>query len=331
MTMEERLSLLEQNAAAQVPTPTEYYPRRWSGEEIDKGISGALQLGGATTPQAALRYIGGRPNRNLLDNAYLKGGGSQQGGGQFPINQRGQTSYSGNAGHFIDRWLRNQNVNVTINANGLTITPIGTDNPTIFQIVADSDAFFGKEVTISVLMTNGNFFTATGTYSQKTETAYSIAEVSTEFGNVRLQYQPGSGPLFVLDGSNQVAFTLLAAKLELGPTQTLAYQDEDGNWQLFETPDYAEELAKCQRYLQIFGQYDAFVCIGSGASYTDFMIPLSTPFRAHPVVLTNGGLDGLGVGWYNRGNLIRMRISNRTGTIGEEIGFSSNCILSAEL
>ena len=40
-----------------------------------------------------------------------------------------------------------------------------------------------------------------------------------------------------------------AAKLEFGPTQTLAYQDEEGNWQLFETPDYGEELAKCQRYL----------------------------------------------------------------------------------
>lgn len=43
----------------------------------------------------------------------------------------------------------------------------------------------------------------------------------------------------------------VAAKLELGTTQTLAYQDEDGNWQLFETPDYGEELAKCKRYLQM--------------------------------------------------------------------------------
>lgn len=28
--------------------------------------------------------------RNLLDNWYFVGGGSQQGGGQFPINQRGK-------------------------------------------------------------------------------------------------------------------------------------------------------------------------------------------------------------------------------------------------
>ena len=41
--------------------------------------------------------------RNLLDNWYFVGGGSQQGGGQFPINQRGETSRSGSGG-FIDRW-----------------------------------------------------------------------------------------------------------------------------------------------------------------------------------------------------------------------------------
>ena len=46
--------------------------------------------------------------------------------------------------------------------------------------------------------------------------------------------------------------SIIAMKLELGPTQTLAYQDEDGNWQLFETPDYGAELAKCQRYFQLY-------------------------------------------------------------------------------
>ena len=40
---------------------------------------------------------------------------------------------------------------------------------------------------------------------------------------------------------------LLAAKLESSPTQTLAHKEGDA-WVLNEIPNYAEELAKCQRY-----------------------------------------------------------------------------------
>ena len=43
--------------------------------------------------------------------------------------------------------------------------------------------------------------------------------------------------------------TLLAAKLELGPVQTLAHQDASGNWVLNDPPpNKALELLKCQRY-----------------------------------------------------------------------------------
>ena len=42
---------------------------------------------------------------------------------------------------------------------------------------------------------------------------------------------------------------MLAAKLELGTTQTLAHQ-ENGNWVLNEIPDYGEQLARCMRYYQ---------------------------------------------------------------------------------
>ena len=39
--------------------------------------------------------------------------------------------------------------------------------------------------------------------------------------------------------------TVLAAKLELGPTQTLAHQ-ENGVWVMNEVPDYGEQLRRCQ-------------------------------------------------------------------------------------
>ena len=51
----------------------------------------------------------------------------------------------------------------------------------------------------------------------------------------------------------------VASKLESGEGQTLAYQDEDGAWQLLPQPesDYATQLAKCQRYYQIYSTADA--------------------------------------------------------------------------
>lgn len=53
-------------------------------------------------------------------------------------------------------------------------------------------------------------------------------------------------------GSVAGTFDIKAAKLELGPTQTLAHQ-ESGQWVLNEVPEYGEQLARCQRY-----QFEAF-------------------------------------------------------------------------
>ena len=57
------------------------------------------------------------------------------------------------------------------------------------------------------------------------------------------------------------------AKLEIGDTQTLAYQDEDGAWQLLPQPesDYATQLARCQRYFQKIDTKQ----IGVGMTETD--------------------------------------------------------------
>ena len=53
-------------------------------------------------------------------------------------------------------------------------------------------------------------------------------------------------------------YTVAAAKLELGDAQTLAKQDENGNWVLNDPPpDFGQELAKCQRYYQLFSSADA--------------------------------------------------------------------------
>ena len=235
--------------------PSEYYTSRYSGEEIDRGIDGALQLGGATSKQQALRAIGGRPNRNLLDNWYFVGGGSQQGGGQFPINQRGQTSYK-NAQTLmctIDRWILGWSKTMTITESGLVFDPA----PELFQqtdpIIASQ--LIGSLITITVLDSENHLYTVSAVYNG--------TDTITD-PDVRVSFTPSHGGKphsFLIEANN-----VIAAKLELGPTQTLAYQDESGAWQLFETPDYAEELAKCQRYYWDSGAENFGGCSGIGSS-----------------------------------------------------------------
>ena len=56
---------------------------------------------------------------------------------------------------------------------------------------------------------------------------------------------------FVFRASNGDGYTVHAAKIELGSTQTLAHQEGD-RWVLNEIPDYGEQLRRCQRYFQTF-------------------------------------------------------------------------------
>lgn len=213
-------------AEEQRPTPTE---------------AGAadLTLSNLSNRQKALRNIGGRPGRNLLDNWYFVGGGSQQGGGQFPINQRGKTSYTGK-GYGIDRWKWDE-------SDGLA-SMIIHDGYTTFQrngwlrqiVESGRTTFDGKTMTASILTNEGELQTVTF-----------VATANDSYTNTEWwmfnHYFNGHAWIFGFCAFNRDC-NALAAKLELGSQQTLAYQDESGNWQLFETPDYAEELARCQRY-----------------------------------------------------------------------------------
>ena len=61
---------------------------------------------------------------------------------------------------------------------------------------------------------------------------------------------------FVSITKAETTLGIQAAKLELGPQQTLAHQDADGNWVLNEVPDYGEQLRRCQRYaVKLPGKY----------------------------------------------------------------------------
>ena len=81
-----------------------------------------------------------------------------------------------------------------------------------------------------------------------------------------------------------------AVKLELGDTQTLAHQ-ENGKWVLNEMPNYAEELAKCQRYCYRMEQQYRVRSVEILADYIRFVVPLPVTLRKTPALVSAGKIS----------------------------------------
>lgn len=79
---------------------------------------------------------------------------------------------------------------------------------------------------------------------------------------------------------------IIAAKLELGPTQTLAHQ-ENGAWVLNEVPEYGGQLRRCQRYhYQVhYNQYETIGFAYDGPEYAFIILPLPTEMRGETPTL----------------------------------------------
>lgn len=213
-----------------------------------------LTLSNLSNYQKALRNLGGRPSRNLLDNWYFVGGGSQQGDGQFPINQRGQTSYTVLNGSCIDRWKLFNRPTLALEADAISLTSRDTGTSQLRQILSAEamEQIKGRTVTLSVLTTQGLF-----------SGPFTISPDGSSISGEKISMENWYADLYANLSISKIEFRFVslnpnatlkirAVKLELGPIQTLACQDEAGGWQLFETPDYGAELAKCQRYFQLY-------------------------------------------------------------------------------
>ena len=213
-----------------------------------------LTLSNLSNYQKALRNLGGRPSRNLLDNWYFAGGGSQQGDGQFPINQRGQTSYTASNANCIDRWKLFNSPTLALEADAISLTSRDTGTSQLRQILSAEamEQIKGRTVTLSVLTTQGLF-----------SGPFTISPDGSSISRERISMEDWYADLYANLSISKIEFRFVslnpnatlkirAVKLELGSIQTLACQDEAGGWQLFETPDYAVELARCQRYFQLY-------------------------------------------------------------------------------
>ena len=176
-------------------------------------------------------------NRNLLDNWYFGN----------PVNQRGATEYIINRfnQYHIDRWTAAGNFKITLENDGLKIT--NTSDSVYANIMQRLEfARFGKKertITLS-LFTGDDLYSVTGTVSFQDQNG--SCYFATPFGAIRM-YTYNSLTEFTIDVAPGKETKIQAVKLELGSNQTLA-RKENNVWVLNEIPDYATELAKCQRY-----------------------------------------------------------------------------------
>ena len=255
-----------------------------TAQEIDDGIDNLHNLtGGATTKQAALANLGAGVRPNLLDNAIFIGGGSQQGGGQLPVNQRGQTSYTV-SGYCIDRWQLKTGISLTLESGGMQITRDSTSSAEmIVDFLPNSlwEQIAGEIVTLSALV-NGKLISVSFGAPVHLDQLMDSPDAFVDNLYMDVYGTPNSNSCGVRFHSGASStWTIQAVKLELGSAQTLAYQDEDGAWKLLPQPesDYATQLSKCQRYL-LMGPINAPVwCLGYA------FLPTPVTIRANPAII----------------------------------------------
>ena len=231
---------------------------------------------------------------NLFDNSYFIGGGAT---GEFPINQFGKTGASAypNEGVTIDRWKQPGGC-TTGWENGVFTVKLTGYYSSFRQYLSESVLTEGQQYTVSVLTATGlHFFTFTASKSNGAQSEgyenglyfYIAWDSVTNRWYVNLATNGA-------ESSELVAFQPRAAKLELGSRQTLARQ-VNNTWVLNNpAPNYQQELAKCQRYLQIIkpNHVTNGTLIGSGYVNNGpevlIAVPLSVPMAPITSVTSTG-------------------------------------------
>lgn len=245
----------------------------------------AVEGGFAGTEAEFRSLIGMHSNPNLLDNWYFPS----------PINQRGQTEYTGE-GYTICRWKLAQNdTNFLKIENGFIHVHIGSFGA-FGQLVTGLD--INSKYTFSFL-TNENelaYFTMPNLITTGSSFPIKIGNRTIRLYVYNTKAENVTAFLLhVPAGDDAIDINFVAAKLELGSVQTLAHQDASGNWILNDPPpNPALELAKCQRYQMVYN------CPESGYGHIAYVMKsqegiwygflhLPNSLRSRPSIRVTGG------------------------------------------
>ena len=269
------------------------YTSQFSGEEIDSALRAAQIISGADTPaelrkkleirgdtipvsatdptpvSEALTASGGGVNPNLLDNWFFG----------RPVNQRGLTSYGQTQQYSIDRWMITNDYAYVDVADGY-ITLRGNDVNGFGGIIEKlessiKNALLGKTATLSFCAKLYTTCAIAGQQITPTDDTDNFELYSVTFSGSSADYVLFNAVTAVTTGA-KIA-DILAAKLELGDTQTLAHK-ENGAWVLNEIPDFGEQLRRCVYYAEKIEDGNTPVItnatfIPAGATSATFVLP----------------------------------------------------------
>lgn len=227
-------------------------------------------------------------NPNLLDNWYFGN----------PVNQRGFTEYTISWNQYsIDRWsCEGDTVYVRIEQDGIVLKNNNSNGFQFKQVVPDGLIPVGSAVTMSVLCTSVSgichiiYAQTNEPYSGSTQWTQIVAGGVTTAHGVQISGQ--HKVIIRLDPGAEIK--ILAIKLELGPTQTLAHL-ENGSWVLNEIPNYGGQLARCLRYDYIIGSDTQLcpICVGTAYSSDSVVAVVDLPevMRTNPAVSISGAIQ----------------------------------------
>lgn len=204
--------------------------------------------------------------------------------------------YTG-SGYTVDRWSIINNVTATLQNASLNIayTEIGWNLYTLL----DNVLIPGTTYTLSCLYkASGNPIRLVCTWGTNKFFFNEQVPISDDWTLTEIT---GTIPADATIDINQIVvqslgsgagnFSLKAVKLELGPTQTLAHQ-ENGVWVMNEVPEYGDQLRRCLRHDYILGNASQNCPIGIGTAYSNdgvvCVIQLPEYMRTNPAVALSG-------------------------------------------
>ena len=250
------------------------------------GIEGQALVSAGAGSTSRVKWGPWPSTPNLLDNWYFVGGGSQQGGGRFPINQRGKTEYT-NYGYTIDRWSTYDGITVALDNAGISITPsdVNSNDAFLRQIVENYNAYANLTLTFSIKIESS---TGPGVVVRIYDGVTTKTSIACTSGICTISKKISSNPTalqLTIRGATRTSYNTIisAAKLELGDNQTLAHKEGD-TWVLNDPPpNYQQEFVKCQMYFRSMHFYEII-----SARFNNTVIAslnLQPPMRANSTIL----------------------------------------------
>lgn len=234
----------------------------------------AVSTTDSTPISGAVKY---RTNPNLLDNWYFG----------RPVNQRGQTEYTAGGAYTLDRWWAQYDTTLSIVDGGIKIggkwdvqqyfeTTLPNATYTLSLLYKDRTGSDPLRLLIGN-RTDGDL--------AQTESKDASGILSVTFSTAK-----SNKVNFGFTGSTDNSATIIAAKLELGDTQTLAHKENE-KWVLNEIPDFGEQLRRCQRYYRRWTGADnkpLGVAVRRESKLLELVFSLDTAMRVAPSLTFNG-------------------------------------------